>query len=72
MPVSVDDAYDFLGHADSFADDAKDEREDDIEEKEHEEFTIGKAYTVGDPGTVVVHVEYASLAGRAVVASEYV
>ena len=32
------------------------EGQDDIEEEEHKEFSVTKAYAIGDPGAVVVHI----------------
>ena len=48
----------------------EDESEDDVEEKEHEKFAVAETDAVGDPGAVVVHVEHAALAGRAVVTAD--
>lgn len=47
--------WDFTGQT-------EDERENDIEEEKHKKFAISKAHTVGNPGTVVIHVENAPLA----------
>jgi len=46
----------------------EDQGEDDVEQEQHEELAVVEAHAVGDPGTVVVHVEDAALAGGAVVA----
>lgn len=35
---------------------AESKSHDDVEQKKHEELSVGKAYTVGDPGTVMIHV----------------
>ena len=52
-----------------FDSDGEDESQDDVEEEEHEEFPVAEPHAVGNPRTVVVHVQNASLAGRAVMAS---
>lgn len=65
----VDDGDDLPDVKRNFAGEGKDEGEDDVEKEQHEEFSVAKSYTIGYPGTVVVHVEYAALASRAVVTS---
>jgi hypothetical protein len=62
------DGDDLLHEEGYFAGEAEDEGGDDVEEEEHEELAVGEAHAVGDPGTMVVHVEHAALAGRAVMA----
>ena len=32
------------------------EGDDNVEEEEHKKFTIGKAYTIGNPGAMMIHV----------------
>ena len=66
----VDQAHDILDEEWDFNGKRKDEREDNVEEKQHEKFAITEPHAVGDPRAVVIHVQNAPLASRAVVASE--
>lgn len=67
--LAGDDVGDFGDVEDDLGGEGVDEGEDNVEEEEHEELAVGKAHAVGNPGTVVVHVQHASLARRAVMAS---
>lgn len=71
VPGSINHAYNFLSQTDRFANDTKNEGQNDVEEEEHEELSVCKSHTVRDPGTVMVHIEHATLTGRAVVTPEY-
>lgn len=53
----------------NFTGDTESKRDNDIEKEQHKKLPIRKPNTVRYPWTMVVHVEYASLAGRTVVAS---
>ena len=65
----IDDG-DYLSNEEwQFAGDSKDKSQDDVKKEEHEELTVAETYTVGDPRTVMIHIEYASLTCRAVVTS---
>ena len=44
----------------------------DVEQEQYEEFAVGVAHTIADPRTVMIHVQHASLACRAVVTSKLV
>ena len=68
--VFVDDGDDLPNEEGKLAGEGEDEGEDDVEKEEHEELSIAETDAVGDPGTVVVHVQYAALAGGAVVTSD--
>lgn len=48
--------------------DGHQQRQNDVEQEQDEEFAVGVPDAVANPGAVVVHVEYAPLAGPAVVA----
>ena len=65
----VDDGDNLTDIERDFAGEGKDEGEDDVEKEQHEEFSVAESYTIGYPGTMMVHVKYASLACRAVVTS---
>lgn len=39
-----------------FDSNCEDEGENDVEEEEHEEFSVAKSHAVGDPRAVVIHV----------------
>lgn len=52
-----------------FAGKREDKGDNDVEEEQHKELAIGKTNTISDPGTMVIHIEDATLAGRAMVAS---
>ena len=43
--------------------------DENVHQQEQEVLAIPKAYTVVDPGAVMIHVEYASVARRAMMAS---
>jgi hypothetical protein len=66
----VEDGDDFPNEEGNLAGEGEDEGEDDVEKEEHEELSIAETDAVGDPGAVVVHVQYAALAGGAVVTSD--
>ncbi len=66
----VDQTHDILDEEWDFNGKREDECEDDVEEEQHEKFAITEAHAVGDPGAVVIHVQNAPLARRAVVASK--
>ena len=51
-----------------FASQSEDECDYDVEQEQHEEFSVAEPHTVGNPGAVVVHIEHASLASGAVMA----
>ena len=58
----VDQAHDILDEEWDFNGKRKDEREDNVEEKQHEKFAITEPHAVGDPRAVVIHVQNAPLA----------
>ena len=62
----------FLDQERDFEGQRNDECDDDVEEEEHEEFSIGEANTVGNPRAVMIHIEDTSLAGGAVMASSLI
>lgn len=46
----------------NFTADTESKCDNNVEKEEHEKLSVGEAHTVRYPGTVVVHVKYASLA----------
>ena len=65
----VDNASNLCDEKGDLTGEGEDEGEYDIEEEEHKEFAVAKSDTVGDPGTMVVHIQDATLARRAVMTS---
>lgn len=63
-------AHDILDEERNFNGKRKYESQYDIEKEEHEKFTVAESHAICDPGTVVVHIQYASLTSRAVVTSK--
>lgn len=54
----------------NFEGQAENQSENDIEQEKHEIFSIVVAHTIRNPWTMMVHIENASLAGRAMMASK--
>jgi len=52
----IGDGYNLLDKEGNLAPQGVNQGQDDIEEEEHEEFSVTKAYTVGDPRAVVIHI----------------
>lgn len=48
----------------------QDDSQDDVRQKKHKEFSIGKSNAVTNPWTVMIHVQYAPLTRRTVVTSD--
>lgn len=66
LPMEVKKLLDEHGQAKSHA---GNQRQDDVEQKQDEEFSVSVAYAIAYPRTMMIHVENTPLARRAVVAS---
>jgi|694.fasta_scaffold73154_3 hypothetical protein len=53
---AVDERNDFFYEKRYFTCERVDESDDNVEKEEHKKFTIGKAYTVSNPGAMMIHV----------------
>ena len=53
----------------NFTADAKGKRDDNVEKEQHEKLSVRKAYAVGYPRTVMIHIEHTALTGGAVMTS---
>ena len=52
----IGNGYNLLYEEGDLAAEGVNEGQDDIEEEEHEEFSVTEAHAIGDPGAVVVHI----------------
>ena len=67
--VGIEGPLDALEPGKAHRDDHEVGDDEDIDEEEDEKFAVPKANAIVDPGAVVIHVQYASIARRAVMAS---